>query len=814
MNSPPLRRLAVLATAICVAASIEVAAAAPAAADTVGPITGVASGKCVDIPSATTVNGTQVQIYTCNASAAQTWTVGTDGTIRALGNKCLDVAGGVNANGTKVQIWDCSATNPNQQWTYSSTARTLVNPVTGKCLDVVSGSTADAAKLHLWTCIAGLTSQQWNLTTGPPPAFTDYQAESATISQGLVESNHAGYTGTGFVNYDNVTGSYVQFTVSVAAAGNYPLTLRYANGTTIDRPMDITVNGSPAAPGLSFPGTGAWPTWVDKTVTASLTAGANTIRATATTANGGPNLDRLRVTAPSDSQPPTAPGSLRVVGEVRPNGVDLAWNASTDNVGVARYVVYNGGNVVAEVGGNILTATLNNLQPNTSYVFSVLAYDAAGNPSQGSNNLPVTTPPSTDTQPPTTPGSLRTTGVTASTVTLAWNASTDNVGVRGYRVSRNGTQIADVPDLTASDTGLTPATTYQYTVLAYDANGNTSPVSPVLSVTTSTQAGGGDPVFDRNVNTQMDLPWGIAFLPDGSALVAERDRFEIVRVTLAGQKTVVGTITEAVTTTGEGGLLGLAVGPNFATDHWVYAFHTAASDNRLVRFKFENGTIGPREALVTGIAKNRFHNGGRVKFGPDGYIYITTGDGQDSSRSQNLNSLNGKILRVTTTGAAAPGNPFGTRVYSLGHRNPQGLAWDSQGRLWSSEFGDNTWDELNIITPGSNYGWPTCEGTCSNPAFVNPVRTWSTASASPSGIEIVNDWIYMAAVRGTRLWVMRITGSTTDTPRAFFNGSWGRLRTVVKTPDGGLWLTSTNNDMNGGTPTVLNNVIVRLRFAS
>ncbi|GAA2582028.1 PQQ-dependent sugar dehydrogenase [Dactylosporangium fulvum] len=812
MSSPPVRHIiAGLAAVLCVATGV-VAAAAPAVADTVGPITGIASGKCVDVP-ATTVNGTQVQLYTCNGTAAQTWTVGTDSTVRTPGNKCLDVAGGVNANGTKVQIWDCSDGNPNQRWTYSDSARTLVNPATGRCLDVAGGSTADAAKLHIWACNPAVASQQWGLAGGPPPAFTDYQAESAAVSQGVVESNHAGYTGTGFVNYDNVIGSYVQFTVSVPAAGMYPLALRYANGTTVDRPMDITVNGAPAAPGVSFPGTGGWPTWVDRTVTASLTAGTNTIRAAATTSNGGPNLDRLRVTAPSDGQPPSAPANLRVVGAVRPTGVDLAWNASTDNVGVARYVVYNGGNVVTEVGGNILAATVP-LQPNTSYVFSVLAYDAAGNPSQGSNNLPVTAPPSTDTQPPTTPAGLRSTAVTASTVTLAWNASTDNVGVRGYRVSRDGTQIADVPDLTASDTGLAAATTYRYTVVAYDANGNTSPAGPALAVTTSSQAGGGDPIFDRNVNTQLDLPWGIAFLPDGSALVAERDRFEIVRVTPAGQKTVVGTIAEAVTTSGEGGLLGLAVGPTFATDHWVYAFHTAASDNRLVRFKFENGAIGPREALVTGIAKNRFHNGGRVRFGPDGYLYVTTGDAQDSSRAQNPSSLNGKILRVTTTGAAAPGNPFGTRVYSLGHRNPQGLAWDSQGRLWSSEFGDNTWDELNLITAGANYGWPTCEGACGNPSFTDPVRQWSTASASPSGIEIVNDWIYMAAVRGTRLWVMRITGATTDTPRAFFNGSWGRLRTVVKTPDGGLWLTSTNNDMNGGTPTVLTNVIVRLRFAS
>ncbi|MEV0586742.1 YbhB/YbcL family Raf kinase inhibitor-like protein [Nonomuraea sp. NPDC050310] len=154
----------------------------------------------------------------------------------------------------------------------------------------------------------------------------------------------------------------------------------------------------------------------------------------------------------------------------------------------------------------------------------------------------------------------------------------------------------------------------------------------------------------------------------------------------------------------------------------------------------------------------------------------------------------------------------------MGHRNPQGLAWDSQGRLWASEFGDGALDELNIIQSGKNYGWPECEGTtgtgCGNAAYTKPIRTWPVADASPSGLEIVNDWIYMAAVRGQRLWVMKINGSTVDTPRAFFNTRWGRLRTVVKTPDGGLWLTSTNNDKSGGTPTVRDNVIVRLKFAA
>ncbi|NUT03609.1 MAG: YbhB/YbcL family Raf kinase inhibitor-like protein [Hamadaea sp.] len=650
----------------------------------------------------------------------------------------------------------------------------------------------------------------------PPPSFTDYQAEDAVITLGVVESNHTGYTGTGFVNGDNVVGSAVEWTVGVPSAGVYPVTLRYSNGTTVDRPMDVSVNGTVAAPGISFPSTTNWDTWADRTISLSLAAGTNKIKAISTTVNGGPNLDRLRVTAPADTQPPTAPANLRVVGEVRPYGVDLAWDASTDNVGVAQYKIYNGGNVVQVVGGNITTATLT-LTPNTTYVITVLAYDAVGNASQASNNVPITTPPSDDTTPPSQPSGVRTTNVAATSVSLAWTASTDNIGVAGYHVFSDGVQFATVPDLTATADSLTPSTTYVFSVEAFDANGNVSTRSAGLSVTTTaggTGGTGGDPVFDRNVNTAMDLPWGIGFLPDGNALVAERDRFEIVLVTPAGQRTVVGKITEAVTTTGEGGLLGLAISPTFATDHYVYVMHTASSDNRVVRFKYENGAIGAREPLVTGIAKNRFHNGGRIKFGPDGYLYITTGDAQDGTKAQNLSSLNGKILRVTTTGAAAPGNPFGTRVYSYGHRNPQGLAWDSAGRLWESEFGDSTWDELNLIQAGGNYGWPTCEGTCSTSGMINPVRTWDVASASPSGIEIVNDWIYMAAVRGGRLWVMHITGSTTDTPRAFFNGTWGRLRTVVKTPDGGLWLTSTNNDKDGGTPSTLDNVIVRLKFAT
>ncbi len=159
-----------------------------------------------------------------------------------------------------------------------------------------------------------------------------------------------------------------------------------------------------------------------------------------------------------------------------------------------------------------------------------------------------------------------------------------------------------------------------------------------------------------------------------------------------------------------------------------------------------------------GMRKSRYHNGGRIRFGPDGFLYIAIGDSQQSNLAQDSNALNGKILRITKTGAAAPGNPFGTAIYSYGHRNPQGLAWDSAGRLWSSELGNSSVDELNLIQPGKNYGWPTCEGTCSTTGMTNPKRTWSVSSASPSGLAYANGALFMAALRGQRMWRITLSG--------------------------------------------------------
>jgi glucose/arabinose dehydrogenase len=338
-------------------------------------------------------------------------------------------------------------------------------------------------------------------------------------------------------------------------------------------------------------------------------------------------------------------------------------------------------------------------------------------------------------------------------------------------------------------------------VVAKDAAGNVSAPSNARSIHTS-GCTGGVPSSITTISTGWTIPWGIAWMPDGqTAIATERDSFAVFKVTLAGVRTRVGTVPNSVQTDGEGGLLGVAVDPNWSTNHFVYLMHTASEGNRIARMTYNGSTLTGYTALVTGIKKNRYHNGGRLAFGPDGRLYATTGEAQTPALAQDRNSLNGKVLRMKTDGTPAPGNPFpGSLVYSYGHRNPQGLAWDSQGRLWEAEFGNSQFDELNLVKPGRNYGWPACEGTCSVSGMENPKRQWSVNSASPSGIAIVRDVVYMAALRGERMWRIPLQdGENTGTPTSYYVGTYGRLRTVVKVPGADqLWLSTTNCDNNGG----------------
>jgi glucose/arabinose dehydrogenase len=262
--------------------------------------------------------------------------------------------------------------------------------------------------------------------------------------------------------------------------------------------------------------------------------------------------------------------------------------------------------------------------------------------------------------------------------------------------------------------------------------------------------------------------------------------------------------------------MGCAASPtwNGTTDTDWFFMHTSndggTTQNRVVRMTFNGTTLSNRVVILGGIRSSRFHNGGRIRFGPDGFLYVTTGDSQQDNLAQDPNSLNGKILRITKTGAAAPGNPFGTRIYTLGHRNPQGIAWDSQGRLWQAEFGASSVDEVNLLTAGNNYGWPTCEGSCSVAGMTNPKWQKGVAQCSCSGMAIVNDTIYLGALRGQRMWRLELTGTNITNESQWFT-SFGRIRSITKVPgDAAIWFGTSNEDNNGnGDPDIIRQSLIR-----
>jgi aldose sugar dehydrogenase len=324
------------------------------------------------------------------------------------------------------------------------------------------------------------------------------------------------------------------------------------------------------------------------------------------------------------------------------------------------------------------------------------------------------------------------------------------------------------------------------------------PPSPAPAPTRSGPGEVAEPSIAGTVTTGLRSPWGVAFLPGGAALVSERDTGRVVRVGADGRTSTVGSVRD-VAFGGEGGLLGLAVSPDFASDRLVYAYHTAPDGNRVVRMPLQGGSLGAPEVVLDGIPASAIHNGGRLAFGPDGMLYVTTGDASDVALSPDEGSLGGKILRLTPDGDVPDDNPDpGSPVYSSGHRNVQGIAWDDEGTLWASEFGANTWDELNRIRPGEDYGWPTVEGAGgSDQGFVDPRVQWPTDQASPSGIAFAEGTIYLAALRGQRLWAVPVGGGRAGEPEAFFTGELGRLRTVTVAPDGSLWLVTSNTDGRG-----------------
>lgn len=315
------------------------------------------------------------------------------------------------------------------------------------------------------------------------------------------------------------------------------------------------------------------------------------------------------------------------------------------------------------------------------------------------------------------------------------------------------------------------------------------------------------------VATDLEAPWGLAFLPGGEALVTERDSSRLLLLDPSGTIEEVGTL--PADGSGEGGLLGVAVSPTYEKDGLVYAYYTTAEDNRVVRFRLGEEP----EPVLTGIPAAGIHNGGRIAFGPDGMLYVGTGEAGDMPVSQDVASLGGKILRVNPDGTVPADNPFpNSPVYSYGHRNVQGLAWDEGGQLYATEFGQDTYDEVNKIEPGGNYGWPEVEGVGGNPEFIDPISTWATSEASPSGAAIVKDgaipqWegdFFMAGLRGQRLWRLDLDEAGNVAGREeLLSGEAGRLRLVTQAPDGSLWVLTNNRD-GRGTPGPEDDRILRL----
>ncbi|KTD21028.1 PQQ-dependent sugar dehydrogenase [Legionella londiniensis] len=329
---------------------------------------------------------------------------------------------------------------------------------------------------------------------------------------------------------------------------------------------------------------------------------------------------------------------------------------------------------------------------------------------------------------------------------------------------------------------------------------------------TSIQTGTKNPASSRVIAKELYVPWELVFLPDNDFLVTER-RGNLKRLGKVRQTITIPDAYEI----GEGGLLGMALDPEFSQNHYIYLYYTTRKANQLVnevvRYTYNpKGNLENKTSILTNIPAARFHNGGRIKFGPDGYLYVTTGDALNPSLSQDKKSLAGKILRISRDGKPAPDNPFANRVYSLGHRNPQGLAWDAEGRLWASEHGESAHDEINLIIPGSNYGWPVIQGREEKKNMKSPMLTsGSQETWAPGGMAYLSGRLFFSGLRGQTLYEVHIAPRKTNIGnlKGHLRNKYGRIRNVVIGPDGFLYIMTSNRD-GRGRPEPEDDRIIRL----
>ncbi|AIF82628.1 glucose/sorbosone dehydrogenase [Candidatus Nitrososphaera evergladensis SR1] len=347
----------------------------------------------------------------------------------------------------------------------------------------------------------------------------------------------------------------------------------------------------------------------------------------------------------------------------------------------------------------------------------------------------------------------------------------------------------------------------------------------------------------ETVASNLHIPWSIAFASDGRIFFTERaGNVQVIEANGTLAKQPVAKI-GAVAAIGEGGLLGLALDPDFEKNHFVYLYYTYStipffgSANRVSKFTEKDNALVNEQILLDKIPAASNHDGGRIKFGPDGKLYVATGDAANGSSSQDLGSLAGKILRINSDGTIPADNPFSNSpVYSYGHRNPQGFDWDpSTGKLVEAEHGPSgekglfAHDEVNVIEPGKNYGWPNVIGKANDTRYVDPVLETGNVTWAPSGASFyhgdkIPEWknkFLVATLRGQHLEVMQLdtsaennkeaasSSSVVISSEAIFQNMYGRLRDVQEGPDGYVYVLTSNTD-GRGSPAVDDDKILRI----
>ncbi len=386
-------------------------------------------------------------------------------------------------------------------------------------------------------------------------------------------------------------------------------------------------------------------------------------------------------------------------------------------------------------------------------------------------------------------------------VVVAW-ATWSYVSANKHIVVSQVPSLSQIPGINVPDTGADPSPVVSST-FSGDAS-STPPVNTTIPLTTVMVEG-------------LNIPWDMAFLPSDGMLVTERGG-NIIHIKSDGTKVVVKV--PRPKPRGEGGLLGITLHPNFIQNHFIYIYMTTSegkdiTKNAVFRYAYNDGVLSDEKIIISDIPGALYHDGGRLEFGPGGLLFVTTGDATISKLAQDTDSLGGKILRVTEDGGIPEINPFKTAVFSYGHRNPQGLAWDEKGRLWSTEHGRTSgkltgYDEINLIVSGGNYGWPTIEGSSTKEGMISPVlQSGEDDTWAPASLLYFRGKLYFGGLRGESLYEVTVEGDNLINFKKHLFREFGRIRSIRLGPDEMFYITTSNRD-GRGTATKGDDKIIRV----